>query len=355
MDRFKHYLSGREFTIAADHKAQTSALGENCSNKTYQSRLTKWVDRLLPYQFKIMHIPGKDMDLVDKLSREPNGEPSPESELDEKFVVTSIENFHRALYSLNNQLLDMAEPVRNEYILEHSGRNTGSDNKVNTSSHGCYSNQICSKRTRLERNENGRNSRISNSKTNTLCNFSHSNQLAKKLYQNSVKNLTMENNGNAKNDKDKVEKDKSGKKKVRDIRQGGGHDQVTEEVMKTTFQQTRLIKRGPGATNEDTDSSDSEIPYAEWRIMRQQIKNKDAAGTSTSANLMCKEGAPSPAACSEMAVDKKERPKLVSFCWDLVGLEGSEKPKRCWNWRHRRKRSALTRSIIALMRMKECR
>ena len=130
---------------------------------------------------------------------------------------------------------------------------------------------------------------------------------------------------------------------------------VTEEVMETTFQRKRLIKRGPGATNEDTDSLDSEIPYAEWKIMLQQIKNTDEAGTSTSANLMCKEGAPSPPACSEMAMDKKERPKLISFCWDLVGLEGSEKPKRCSNWRHRHKWSALTRSIIALMRMKECR
>ena len=104
-----------------------------------------------------MYKPGKDMGIVDYLSREPNGEPSPESEPDKKFVVTSNENFHRALYSLNIQLLDMAEPVRSEYILEHSGRNTGGDDKVNTSSHGCYSNQICSKQMRLDQNENSHN------------------------------------------------------------------------------------------------------------------------------------------------------------------------------------------------------
>ena len=51
VDRFIHYFLGREFSIATDHKALTSALGENRSNKTYQPRLTRWVDRLLPYQF----------------------------------------------------------------------------------------------------------------------------------------------------------------------------------------------------------------------------------------------------------------------------------------------------------------
>ena len=73
VDRFKRYLLGREIMIATDHEAPTSALGENLSNKTYQSRLTRWVDRLLPYQFKIIHIPGKDLVIVDHLSREPYG------------------------------------------------------------------------------------------------------------------------------------------------------------------------------------------------------------------------------------------------------------------------------------------
>ena len=79
VDRFKHYLLGKEFTLATDHKALTSALGEYKSNKAYQSRLTRWVDRLLPYQFKVVHIPGKDMGIVDYMSRERNGEPWPES------------------------------------------------------------------------------------------------------------------------------------------------------------------------------------------------------------------------------------------------------------------------------------
>ena len=75
VDRSKHYLLGKEFVIATDHRALVSALDENRSNKTYQSRLTRWVDRLLPYQFKVVHIPGRNMGIVDYLSRDPNGEP----------------------------------------------------------------------------------------------------------------------------------------------------------------------------------------------------------------------------------------------------------------------------------------
>ena len=94
-------------------------MGEHRSNKTYQSRLTRWVDRLLPYQFKITHIPGRDMGIVDYLSREPNGEPRPELELDERFVVTSIESFHKALDCLSSRF---SETNQNSAIniLEHS-------------------------------------------------------------------------------------------------------------------------------------------------------------------------------------------------------------------------------------------
>ena len=92
--------------IAADHEALVSTLDENRSNKTYQSKLTRWVDTLLPYQFKVVQIPGKDMGIVVYLSRDVNGKPWPESVLDEKFVVTSIESFPKALHCLHSRLSD---------------------------------------------------------------------------------------------------------------------------------------------------------------------------------------------------------------------------------------------------------
>ena len=96
--------------------------------------------------------------------------------------------------------------------------------------------------------------------------------------------------------------------------------------MEITFQRTRLLKRGPEAKNEDTDSSDSKISYAERKLMRQHIKNKDETGISTSAGPICNTGVSSTAACREMVAKKKETPRLVSF-WDLVGLEGVDRPK----------------------------
>ena len=93
VDSYKHYLLGKSFTIATYHKALTSALDSNKSNKTYQSWFTRWVDRLLPYQFKIVLIPGRDMGIVDYLSGNPCDDAWPESDLDEKFVVATIKLF----------------------------------------------------------------------------------------------------------------------------------------------------------------------------------------------------------------------------------------------------------------------
>ena len=47
-------------------------------------------DKLLPFEFTIEHLPGKDMGFVDYLSRHPSGEPVPVSLDDEKFVIASV-------------------------------------------------------------------------------------------------------------------------------------------------------------------------------------------------------------------------------------------------------------------------
>ena len=151
-------MLGKEFVVATDHKALVSALDENKSNKIYQSRLTRWVDRLLPYQFKVVYLPGKDMGIVDYLSRNPKGERWPESVLDEKLVVTSIESFHKALDCLNSRLNDQDRLDRNENVLEYSRFDQNVSNK-NTSSTRCYSNQNGSKRTKHDRNERNEDSR----------------------------------------------------------------------------------------------------------------------------------------------------------------------------------------------------
>ena len=69
VEYFKYYLFVKSFTIITDHRAN---MKEHRSNKSYNSRLTHWIDRLLPFDFNIEHIPGAKMGLVDYISRQPN-------------------------------------------------------------------------------------------------------------------------------------------------------------------------------------------------------------------------------------------------------------------------------------------
>ena len=64
-EHFRTYLLGNHFVILTDHKAIISALKTNRGNKTYQSRLTRWADRLLPFDFDIFHISGCKLGIVD--------------------------------------------------------------------------------------------------------------------------------------------------------------------------------------------------------------------------------------------------------------------------------------------------
>ena len=93
IDHFKYYLYGRRFTLITDHQALVSALNSNKSNKTYQSRLTRWIDRLIPFDFDIKHLSGSKMGLIDYISRHPVGKPQPPAYWDEHFVVALIDDF----------------------------------------------------------------------------------------------------------------------------------------------------------------------------------------------------------------------------------------------------------------------
>ena len=89
MEYYKNYLYGSEFEIINDHKALFSALSPNQGNKTYHSRLTRWVDRLLPFTFTIKHLAGTDMGFTDLISRSHSGNAIPPSHYDEEFVVAT--------------------------------------------------------------------------------------------------------------------------------------------------------------------------------------------------------------------------------------------------------------------------
>ena len=96
VEHFKYYLYGKPFTVITDHRALLSIMSENRSNKSYNSRLTRWVDRLLPIDFSIEHLPGSKMGLVDYISRDPQQQAVKISAYDEQFIVANLDVIKRS-------------------------------------------------------------------------------------------------------------------------------------------------------------------------------------------------------------------------------------------------------------------
>ena len=71
--------------------------------------------------------------MVDYLSRDPFNDPWPESELDEKFVVATINSFHEALDCMSSRLKGTGSLNRNENVLECSRRNAENQSLINQS------------------------------------------------------------------------------------------------------------------------------------------------------------------------------------------------------------------------------
>ena len=86
-----------------DHRALLSILKSHRSNKSYNSRLTRWIDRLLPFDFTMDHIPGIrdcDMRLVDYISRQPKSKTKSITQYDEEFMVATISRICDAITTL---------------------------------------------------------------------------------------------------------------------------------------------------------------------------------------------------------------------------------------------------------------
>ena len=97
IEHFKYYLYGKPFTVKTDHRALLSIMRENRANKSYNSRLRRWVDRLLPFDFTIDHLPGSEMGLVDYISRDPQQKVVNISAYDEQFIVAKMDVIQRSV------------------------------------------------------------------------------------------------------------------------------------------------------------------------------------------------------------------------------------------------------------------
>ena len=96
IELFKYYLHGKPFTVITDHRTLLSIMRENRANKSYNSRLTRWVDRLLPFDFTIDHLLGSKMGLVDYIFRDPQQKAVDISAYDEQFIVAKLDVIKRS-------------------------------------------------------------------------------------------------------------------------------------------------------------------------------------------------------------------------------------------------------------------
>ena len=103
LEHVKYYLFGSHFTLQTDHQALLSAQENSRRSKTYQSRLTRWVDRLLPFHFNDERIAGKDMGFADYLSRHPISPPTGEN-MNENHVINTLTAVKYALHTKHRKL-----------------------------------------------------------------------------------------------------------------------------------------------------------------------------------------------------------------------------------------------------------
>ena len=69
---------------------------ENRANKSYNSQPTRWVDRLLPFDFTIDHLSGSKMGPVDYISRDPQQKAVNISAYGEQFIVAKLDVIKRS-------------------------------------------------------------------------------------------------------------------------------------------------------------------------------------------------------------------------------------------------------------------
>ena len=121
VEHFENYVYGINFGVVSDHKALQSVLKSNKGNKKYSSRLTRWVDRLLPFDFNVVHEPGRTLGLADYLSRHPseyNGSILKAEELFNNWFTINV--VKETVPTLNRKSAKENEPIRSEECFERT-------------------------------------------------------------------------------------------------------------------------------------------------------------------------------------------------------------------------------------------
>ena len=94
--------------MLTDHKAIISELNEKYKNKSYQSRLSRWADRLFPFDFEVIYVPGVTLGIVDYISRYSTFLAPKPSNYEKLLVVKSVEAFNKAFAFINSYSLPIS-------------------------------------------------------------------------------------------------------------------------------------------------------------------------------------------------------------------------------------------------------
>ena len=85
------------------------------------SRLTRWLDRLIPFDFQVEHKPGAKIGFADYLSRHPTSDAKPVSTFDSMLTVAKISLIRSALgfqkESFSKGKLESTKPNHNKRVL----------------------------------------------------------------------------------------------------------------------------------------------------------------------------------------------------------------------------------------------
>ena len=118
---------GEKFLIVTDHKALVSLLNRNNEKiKTMFSRLTGWLDRLIPFDFQVEHKPGAKIGFADYLSRHLSSDAKPVSTFDSMLTVAKISLIRSALgfqkENFSKGKLESPKPNHNKRVCNISNR-----------------------------------------------------------------------------------------------------------------------------------------------------------------------------------------------------------------------------------------
>jgi hypothetical protein len=112
LERLRHFLLGRRFTLLTDHQPLVRLLGANCQiPKVTSARIMNWAIRLMPYDYDIQHVSGVSIPHVDGMTR-----------LNFEDVVIESGSFSQATDVVINSIgfekrLVNLDDVRHEYLM----------------------------------------------------------------------------------------------------------------------------------------------------------------------------------------------------------------------------------------------